>query len=713
MTPNREPASEAAVHTALLAGLLSQVGSRTGQRREYQGVRNTRFVLAPGSALAGRPPAWVMAAELVETSRLYARTAARTDPETIERLARHLVTRTYSEPRWDDRRGAAMDTESVTLYGLPLITGRTVPYARVDPVEARALFIRHALVEGQWTTRHKFFHDNQALLAEVAELENRVRRRDVVVGDDVLAEFYDRRIPADVVSARHFDSWWKKAARTDPDLLTLTRQQVTAAADDVSADAFPDQWRRGDLHLPLTYRFQPGAPDDGVQVHIPIDVLNRVDPDELAWPVPARREELIAALLKALPKAIRRELGPAPQLARALAEALDHLSEDRPPPGDGTPPNRGHQAAPPPLLPTLEREIRAQTGIIVAREDWALDRLPAHLRPGFVVEDAQHRVLAEGKDLGALQRRLAEPARAAVARTVARAAPSIERSGLRDWDFEELPRTVEHEVGGRVVRGFPALVDEATSVSIRVLTDQRQQSSAMHAGVRRLLRLTLGSPLRAVLAELGPQARLALAASPDGSLAALGDDALDAVLDALIDRHGGPAWDAAAFRALRDAVRPQVHQELLRCLRGVEAVLEAARGLDRTWSEAGAAVPPAAAEDLRRQRDRLLAPGFVTEAGTARLADLTRYLRAMAIRLSRLPREADVDAARMARVQLVQDAFDVVAARVRAGSGTEAELAPVRWMIEEFRVSVFAQALGTAHPVSEQRIFRALDAIVV
>ncbi|MDQ6938159.1 MAG: ATP-dependent RNA helicase HrpA, partial [Actinomycetota bacterium] len=399
---NREPAELAAVHRSVLSGLLSHIGLREGERREYLGARNARFVIAPGSALVRRPPRWVMAGELVETSRLYARTVARTDPETIERLAGHLVQRSYSEPRWDRRRGAAVAAERVTLYGLPLVVGRTVPYAQVDPAVARELFIQHGLVEGDWDTRHRFFQANRALRADVADVEDRLRRRDVVAGEEVIADFYDQRIPADVVSGRHFDTWWKRERQRDPDRLTLSRELLVpdvAVADD---DAFPRRWTFGDLDLPVSYRFAPGAPDDGITIHVPLDVLRRVDPDALSWSVPARREELVTALLRSLPKATRRELGPAPDRARGLVAGM------------GQPEG--------PLLDALSAQIERQTGLTVHRADFDLTRVPAYLRPVFVVA-ADGAPVARGRDLAALQQQLAEPARAAVAD----AAPAIER----------------------------------------------------------------------------------------------------------------------------------------------------------------------------------------------------------------------------------------------------------------------------------------------
>jgi ATP-dependent helicase HrpA len=370
---------------------------RREDTREYLGARNSQFVLAPGSALTKRPPRWVVVAELVETSRLYGRTAARIQPEVVERIAGELVQRSYSEPHWDAKRGEVMAYERVTLYGLPLVARRRVGYARVEPAVARDLFIRHALVEGDWQTRHHFFRDNAKLRAELEELEERARRRDLLIGDDEVYALYDARIPADVVSTRHFDAWWKKQRHKTPDLLTFTRADLLRADDTAGRDR-PNTWQTGDVALPLTYRFEPGAADDGVTVHVPIDVLARLGGDEFAWQVPALREELVTALIRSLPKDLRRNFVPAPDTARAVLAAIDPTGE--------------------PVLPALQRELRRRSGIVVPTDAFDLDKLPPHLRVTFAIEAGDGTEVARGKDLRALQERLTAPTRQAVAHAV-------------------------------------------------------------------------------------------------------------------------------------------------------------------------------------------------------------------------------------------------------------------------------------------------------
>jgi ATP-dependent helicase HrpA len=680
-----EPADPARVHAALLAGLLSHVGLREGDSREYQGARNSRFVLAPGSVLTKRPPRWIVVADLVETSRLYGRIAARIEPEAVERVAGDLVQRTYSEPHWGARRGEVMAFERVTLYGLPLVVSRRVGYARIDPQIARELFIRHALVEGDWQTRHHFLRDNARLREELEEIEERARRRDLIVGDDEIYAFYDARIPADVVSARHFDAWWKKQRQRTPELLTFTRDDLLRTEE--AADDQPDTWQAGDLSLPVTYRFEPGAEDDGVTVHVPVEVLARLGGDDFAWHVPALREELVTALIRSLPKDLRRNFVPAPDTARAVLADLE-LGTD-------------------PLLQSLQRALRRRSGVLVPIDAFDLDKLPSHLRVKFAVESADGTEVARGKDLEALQQQLAAPARQAVAEAVA---DGLERSGLRGWpdDIDELPRTVERVSGGHTVRGYPAFVDSGGAVDIRVFATTAEQDAAMGPGVRRLLRLSVTSPVKTIERQLNPRTRLVLGANPDGSLPALLDDCADSAVAVLAP---APVWSRSEFAALRQRVADGLASATLDIIGRVEKVLAAAHEVQVALP---ATPPPVQAEsiaDIRAQLDRLMPRGFVTSTGATHLGDLTRYLTAVSRRLERLPQGVNADRDRMARVHAVQAAYDELRQALSPARAAADDVRDIGRMIEELRVSLWAQQLGTARPVSEQRIYRAIDAV--
>ena len=678
-----EPADPSAVHAALTAGLLSHIGFRgTDGGREYAGARNSRFVLAPGSVLSKKPPAWVVVADLVETSRLFGRTAAKVDPVMLERVAAHVVQRSYSEPHWSAKRGEVAAYERVTLYGLTLVAQRRVGFAQQDPALARELFIRHALVERDWQTRHHFVRDNAKLIEKLEELEERARRRDLLIGDDEIYALYDARIPADIVSGRHFDAWWRKQRHRTPNLLTFTRDDLLRADD---SDDRPDTWQAGDAELPLSYRFDPTAADDGVTVHVPVDVLARLGGDEFAWHVPALREELVTELIRSLPKALRRNFVPAPDTAKAVLPELDPDSE--------------------PLLEGLQRALLRRTGVRVPIDEFDLSKLPAHLRVTFVVESSEGKELGRGKDLETLQEGLAAPVRKAVAEAVA---DGLERTGLTAWpeDLVELPRSVERQLGGRTVRGYPALVDSGAAVDVRVFPTEAEQTAAMGPGTRRLLRLAVSSPVKNVERALDTRTRLTLSTNPNGSLASLIEDCADAAVDLLAAE---PAWSAAAFAALRSRVADELVPLTLDVIGRVGRVLEAAQAAQLLLPTSPPAAQAEAIADVRAQYERLLPAGFVTNAGPARLADLARYLTAIARRLERLPSGVGADTERMHRVHAVEDAYDDLVAALPSGRAGAADVREIAWQIEELRVSLWAQQLGTPKPVSEQRIFRSLS----
>ncbi len=683
------------VHRALLSGLLSQVGVRDEVKREYLGARGARFGISPGSSLFRKQPQFVMAGELVETSRLWARTTARIDPLWAEELGAHLVKRTYTEPRWSARQGTAVADERVTLYGVPLVVARTVGYAAVDPAEARLLFVQRALVERDWTTRHRFFHDNAALVSRLTELEARTRRRDLLVDDDTLVRFYDERIPAQVVSARHFDTWWKKESRRHPDLLTFTEDLLLGdRARDVNRDDYPSTWRQGDLGLAVTYQFEPGTAQDGVTVHMPVEILNRLSGDGFDWQVPGLREDLVTALIRSLPKATRRLLVPAPEHAAAVTRELAA---------------RGLGPADGPLTAVLARVLRETHGVVVAPSDWALDRVPSHLRVTFAVEDPRGRVLVSGHDLDALR----DAAAPQVRQQVARAGAPLERTGLREWTIGEVPTQFSStSAGGRVVHGFPALVDEGTAVALRILPSRAEASAEHRVGVRRLLILGTSPPWRQVLARLSNTEKLALGHNPHGSVPALLQDCLACAVDAIAAeqvRH--EVRTEADFAQALAAVRSHAAARVLQVVGLVEPVLaknlEAANRLDVMTAPSLTGL----VGDVRAQLRELVRPGFVAEAGFARLRDLDRYLRAVLHRLDKAPTDLARDARAAEEVLTAEEAYAALLAELRPTQRGSDEVVAIGWMVEELRVSMFAQGLGTAYPVSAKRIQRAVDAV--
>jgi ATP-dependent helicase HrpA len=708
------------VTAALLSGLLSHVGmkivvptgkpgdGRPGARRreltEYLGARGTRFAIFPGSGLAKKQPDWIVAAELVETSRLWGRIVVAIEPEWVEPVAAHLVKRTYSEPRWSKKRGAVVATEKVTLYGIPVVADRTVQYARIDPAASRELFIRHALVEGDWDTRHHFFRDNQRLLKEAEELEQRMRRRGLVAGEDALFEFYEARIPSDVVSARHFDAWWKKTRHNTPDLLTFTLKELLSDEAAVAgADAFPQVWTSetpgagGGRELAVSYAFEPGSDADGVTIDIPLKQLNQARPEEFSWQVPGLRHELVSELIRSLPKALRRELVPAPDVAREILARIDSGTG-----GMGSAGTHGAEGAAPDgeIRDVLSRELLRLRGVRVPPEAFDLEKLPSHLRMTFCIVD-DSRVLATGKDLAALQRQLRPKLRA----TLSARAGSLTRTGATAWDFGTLPKVF---TDGEV-KAYPALADAGTAVDVRLFETEDAARAAMQTGTRRLILLGARSPVKDIAARLSTPQKLALSHNPHGGVAAMFADAVDCAADGLITDAGGPAWDAAGFAALADKVRSGLYAATWDVVTQTEEILRRAHAVEVRLDAVRSPVLASAADDIREQLRGLVYPGFLAATGSGRLRAVARYLRAIEHRLDKLADNAGRDAQQMAVAHRAEDAYrDALAALPPAARASDA-VRDIRWMLEELRVSLFAQAIGTAGPISERRIHTVIE----
>ncbi|MEJ7630174.1 MAG: ATP-dependent RNA helicase HrpA [Nocardioidaceae bacterium] len=682
---NSTAAASEPIHKALLAGLLSHIGLRDGERRDYLGARGTRFAIFPGSALFKKPPEFVMAAELVETARLWGRVNARLDPAWVEEVGAHLLRRTYSEPHWEKNRGAVTAQELVTLYGVPIVADRAVNYGRIDAEASRDLFIRHALVQGEWRTHHAFFAHNQALLEDAEDLEHRARRRDIVVDEESLFEFYDERVPAHVVSSAHFDSWWKGEQRTRPDLLSFSPDMLvhdTAAA--VSADDFPAHWQHGNAVLPLDYAFEPGTRDDGVTVDIPVAALDTVEADDFTWPVPGMRLDLVVALLRSLPKRLRVGFVPAPNVARAFLAATT--------PGEE------------PLLDAFERYLLRTTGHVVPRDAWDLDKVPDHLRLSFRVRDGDGAVLGVGKDLEDLRRSFVSSNE----RSVASAAKSLERTAMTTWELKDVPREFAQVRAGHRVVGYPALVDEGSSVGLKVFATASVQATAMRAGVRRLGCLAVASPAADVVAELDNQATLSLGLNPHGSTAALLADCWACAVDSLIDDAGGPPWNRRGFQDLVALLEAGGRERTREVIDVTRSALVAAHQVGRRLSGRAELALLPALTDLADERARMVYPGFVTDAGLVALRHYPRYCAAMEARLDRLAGDVRRDAVLMATVAGPQAAYLNRLAALPPGEPPDETLRSVRWMLEELRVSLWAQHLTTAQPVSVQRIERAL-----
>jgi len=695
------------VHQSLLAGLLSHIGMQdterkpadrkaadrkagdrnaadAGRRRgpaEFVGALGARFAIFPDSPQARKPPAWVMAAELVETSRLWARMVARIEPEWAEELAGDLVRRSYSEPRWDARRGAVMATEKVTLYGLPIVAARQVNYGSIDPAAARDEFIQHALVEGDWQTHHAFFAGNQRAREEAGELEHKARRRGLVADDAAVFDFYDQRVPKTVTSARHFDTWWKKTRPADTGLLDLSPADLAGpAADEISPADYPEQWGP----FPLSYEFSPGEPDDGVTADVPLKDLFDGSEADLGWQIPGLRQELVTELIRGLPKDLRRHFIPAPDTARAALAAVGAPSGD--------------------LRDALSAELARLTGVRVPRSAWDVEGLPAHLRVTYRVLDGD-RVLATGKDLAELRRQL----RPQLTAVLAEAAAGLTRTGARSWDFGTLPRVFS---SGQV-RGYPALADTGDAVDVRIFGTEAEANASMRLGTRRLVLIAVPSGVRSIAGRLPMNAKMAMSRHPYAGAAVMLDDCAAAAADQVIDDAGGPAWDAEGFARLVAAARDGLAPATARVLDAVAQILSEAHEVEIRLT--GATPVPAVAAalaDMRAQFGRLIHPGFISEAGARRLPDLVRYLRGIVRRLDKLAGEQARDAERMAAVHRVTAAYETMLAELPPADRDLPGPQSIRWLIEELRVNLFAQVLGTSGPVSEKRIMTAIDGLL-
>ena len=681
--PGIEAAHPDHVHRAVLAGLLSHLGVRDGESRDFRGACDSRFVIAPGSVLTKRPPRWVMAAELVETNQLWARRVAGVQPEWAERLAPHLVKRAYAEPWWDERSARAVTSETVTLFGLPIVTNRTIGVDRVDRALARRLFIRHALVEGDWDTRHAFVAGNARFLERVRMLEARVRRGDLF-DDEMLFEFYDERLGEQVVSARHFDRWWKAAGHDDPQLLDLTAAQLTNRGG-IDLDGYPDTWRQGDNAFDLTYRFAPDTPLDGASLTVPITALNQVRAEGLDWGIPGYRHDLAGMLVRSLPKEIRRHLIP---MNETVAAAMERLAADV---------DLGR-----PLVDRLAAALTEVSGHEVAAGDFDLDRVPAHLRLHVIVVDDEGNPLDAGDDLDAIRARQAGSTRSALAKL----APVDERRDIVRWDLGTLERVVEQRAGdGHVVRAYPTLLDRGDSVVLKVVDNEALQQRAMRGGVRRLLLMAAAPTPARVERVLDGSMKLAIAAS-GVALSDLTADCIEAAVDVVMARHDLP-WDDQAFGRLERVVRDATPQIAADALAVAADVLAAAgRVRKRTGSLTAAALRPTVA-DAEAHLDRLVAPGFVRRGGADRLPDVHRYVRGIEYRLDHLGGDVARDQRRMAEVRPIEREY---AEAVATFDRVPEPLRNVAWSIEELRMSVFAQPLGVDGPVSAKRIRHDIDA---
>ena len=672
------------IHMSLLSGLLSNIGARDGNSKEFQGARNTRFLVFPGSALAKKPPEFLMAAELVETSRLWARDVAAIDPAWVEKLGADLLKHNYSEPTWSRKRAAAIAHQKSTLYGVPIVADRTVPYHHVDPAAARDMFIRNALIAGDWNTHHAFFKANAQALDDAAAYEEKARRRGLIVDEDTLFDFYDQRIPAKVTTGRHFDSWWKKERRRTPDLLDFDPAKLIDDSHEVTEESFPDHWRKGSIDYELTYKFEPGDPLDGVTVMVPIPMLAGLDTEGFDWLVPGLRLELVTELIRSLPKALRRTVVPAPEFAE---RAIDRLI-----PYEGT------------ITQQLADVLRELGGQGINATDFQASKLPAHLRMNYGAIDKRGKIVDSDRDLAALVQRQAGHIKSSVSR-VSRTSESTAVSEWTDDTLGKIDDTVKTTVDGHEVTAYPALVATKNGVELKVHPTKAAADAAMVTTTLTLLMREISVNASQMVKGLPLQQRVAVDSYPHGGADGLVNDARVAAIRDLMLEAGGPVRTPAAFQKLKDTVKPQVPGRVR------QAVVAIAPGLAE-YSNLRAELAHwdgPAIDDMRAQLDFLLPRNAITVHGMSHLRHLPRYIQAMRIRLEDMNLDPDRDADRQAEVDNAKAYLSNRLRNLPAGREKTREVKDVRWMIEELRVSLFAQRLGTAHAVSLRRIQKAVD----
>ncbi|EKO5189738.1 ATP-dependent RNA helicase HrpA [Vibrio vulnificus] len=685
---NSEPGSYDAVHSAILTGLLSHIGMKDQEKNEYHGARNARFHIFPGSGLFKKQPKWVMSAELVETSKLWGRIIAKIQPEWIEPLAKHLIKRSHSEPHWSKKQAAVMAYEKVMLYGIPIVPKRLVNYGNIDASVSREIFIRSALVEGDWETKHAFFKQNRKLLLEVEELEHKSRRRDILVDDEELFQFYDQRVGTEVVSGRHFDTWWKQASKKEPELLNFEKEMLFKGdASHVTDLDYPNFWHQNGLKLKLSYQFEPGDDSDGVTVHIPLPILNQIDPAGFDWQIPGLRHELVVSLIKSLPKTLRKNFVPAPNYADAFLSRVTAMEM--------------------PLLDALEKELRRMTGATVLREDWKLDQVPDHLKVTFRAVDERNRKLKEHKDLHELKESLKEKVQETLSKV---ADDDIEQQGLHTWSFGELPQVYQQKRGGYQVKAFPALVDNKDSVEIKLYETEQEQISAMQAGQRRLILLNVPSPIKYLHANLPNKSKLGLYFNPYGKVLDLIDDCIACGVDKLIEEQGGLVWEPEKFEALKEHVRAELGDTVVDIAKQVETILTTAFNINKKLKGKIDFTMAFALSDIKAQIEGLIFKGFATECGWKRLPDILRYMKAIERRMEKLPIDPNKDRLHTLKIESVVKDYKELLNKIPKGLAVPENVKEIRWMIEELRVSFFAQQLGTPYPVSDKRVKNAIEA---
>ena len=689
---NSKAADYISLHTSLLSGLLSHIGMKEIEKREYIGARNIKFAIFPNSALFKSQPKWCIVSELVETSRLWGRTAAKIESEWIEPIAQHLIKYSYTEPRWSKKQGTTIANEKVTLFGLPIVASRIVNYSKIDPVLSRSLFIRHALVEGDWLTNHKFYKQNQKLIKEVEDLEHKSRRQDILIDDDELYEFYDKRIDDSVISTKHFDNWWKQKQKSQPDYLNIKKDMlIKQSAQLVNLSDFPDFWYQDNFKLALEYQFDIGHNRDGVTIKIPIDLLNQIKNRGFDWQVPGFRKDLIIALIKSLPKSLRRNLVPAPNYAEAFLERIRTTDQ--------------------PILESLENEFRKMTGVKITSEDWQLDQVPDYLKMTFSIINSNNEEIASGKDLVLLKEQLKNEVQKALSTLTTKKVVSIEQSNITDWNFGTLPTTYEEKQKNYTVKAYPALIDHQNSVSIELVDNQEEQQKLNKLGLRRLLMLNIPSPIKYLHEKLPNKSKLGLYFNSFGTVLMLIDDCIACAVDELIDKYNQNIQNQDQYQKLLDYTKTNINETVIDIAKQVESILTLHYNINKKLKGRVDLSLAFALSDIKKQLSNLVYKGFVADSGYKRLADVYRYLLAIEKRIEKLMGNVTKDRQSMNIIEEVEKQYEKWVNSLPQIVRSKDSVINIRWMIQELRVNLFAQQLGTPYPISPKRVKQQIELV--
>ncbi|HET7729239.1 MAG TPA: ATP-dependent RNA helicase HrpA, partial [Usitatibacter sp.] len=714
---NGTPATYEQMHRALLTGLIGNVGQKALDGDHYHGPRGIQFHVWPGSGLKKNRPKWIMAGELQETTRVFARNVARVEPDWIEKAAAHLVDRVHVEPHWDKARGEVVAYENVTLFGLVLVARRKVSYGKIDPARARDIFIEGALVAGQYETPLGFWAHNRKLIQEVEELEHRARRPDVLVDDEAIARFYAGRVPPEIRDTRSFESWYRTALRTQPRLLFMEKTDLMRhGAESVTEDLFPRQLRIGEATFPLAYRFDPGHPMDGVTISVPLALLNQVDEATLDWLVPGMIRDKVAWTMKALPKRVRTQLVPVPEHVTKFLEWAESSSRmpQSVPDSSSRMPQRGDSPGSSfrPVKDTVLEYAGRVLGDRLDPDVWSKDAPPPHLLMNIRVVDDGKRELATGRDLGELRKRLGE----AASLTLAQAKPDIERHDITSWDFGELPAQVTFRRGNQTLTGYPALTVDARgredkaaarTLSIHLFDTPDRAAHAHREGVKALMAIELKEQLRQLergMTDFNPLAMKFQATIPADRLKA---DLLAAIVDRAFIGEDPLPRTAKAFEEQKKRAKTRLPAVTQGALRHLAAIVEASQHYGQAVAQNASL--GRVVQDVKAARERLVFPGFLARTPWERLEHIPRYLRGYALRLQKYRGGVERDEKHSHTVHTLWQNYETrVKADADAGR-SDPKLEEFRWLIEELRVSLFAQELRTPFPVSAKRLQKFWD----